>query len=324
MSQQTDPTPGGPDTADPYVVDWSEKASGLVQMARDEQDWYEQLAGALLRPGDRVAVDIGCGGGGMTLALSGALAGVLAAPGRETRDGAAPEPAAPPRVVAVDAESELLAAVREQLAARSGPAGAVRVDLVAADLGAGVGPVRDALAGPADLVWASASVHHVGDQQAAVDALAGLLAPGGRLALAEGGLPARHLPWDLGIGDPGLELRLEAANDRWFTRMRDELPGAVRMPYGWTEALRRAGLTGVTTRTTLREQSAPLAEPDRQQLADRFTQWVDRLRPTGLIDPADLATWDRLLDSADRAWLGQRTDLFRLTARSVHVGTRPS
>lgn len=286
---------------DPYIVDWSDKASGLVQMAEDEQRWYERLAGELLRPDDRVAVDVGCGGGGMTLALAAALG-------------------EPGRVVAVDAEPEVLAAVRERLAARSGPLAAV--ELVAADLGAGVAPVRTALAGPADLVWASASVHHVGDQQAAVDALAGLLGPGGRLALAEDGLPARHLPWDLGIGEPGLELRLDAANDRWFTRMRAELPGWVRMAYGWTGALRRAGLTAVTTRTTLREQPAPLAEADRRQLADRFVRWVDRLRPTGLLDPDDLASWDRLLDPDDPAWLGHRTDLFRLSARSVHLGIR--
>jgi SAM-dependent methyltransferase len=288
--------------ADPYVVDWSEKASGLVEMARDEHAWYEQAAAEVLRPGDRVAVDIGCGGGGMTLALAAALG-------------------APGRVVAVDAEPELLAAVRERLAERDGTAMA-GVELVAADLDAGVGPVRAALPDPADLVWASASVHHVGDQQAAVDALAGLLAPGGRLALAEGGLPARHLPWDLGIGEPGLELRLDAANDRWFTRMRDELPGSVRMPYGWTEALHRAGLTEVAMRTMLRERPAPLPDPDRRQLADRFARWVDRLRPTGLLDPADLAAWDRLLDPADPAWLGHRTDLHRLTARSVFTGTR--
>ena len=287
--------------ADPYVVDWAEKAAGLVEMARDDQEWYEQRAAELVRPADRVAVDIGCGGGGMTLALAAALGA----------DG---------RVVAVDAEPELLAAVRERVAA-AGPALA-GVELVAADLGDGTGPVAAALAGPADLIWASASLHHVGDQQAAVDALAGLLGPGGRLALAEGGLPARHLPWELGVGEPGLELRLDEANDRWFARMRAELPGSVSMPYGWTEALLRAGLTDVTTRTMLREQPPPLAEPDRRQLAERFGRWVDRVRPTGLLDSADLATWDRLLDPDDPAWLGGRTDLFRLSARSVHLGTR--
>jgi SAM-dependent methyltransferase len=316
-------------------VDWSEKAAGLVELAHDDRDWYEAMALLLLRPGDRVAVDVGCGGGGMTLALAAALGG----------QG---------RVVAVDAAAEMLAAVRDQVAAAgcgsvaagsspvaagsssvaagsdpaaAGPvtagSGMARVDLVRADLGDGVAPVRAALDRPADLVWAAASVHHVGDQQAAVDALTGLLAPGGRLALAEGGLPARHLPWDVGVGEPGLELRLEAAHDRWFARMRAELPASSPMPYAWTAALRRAGLVQVTTRTTLRERPVPLPVADRDLVIDRLGRFVEKLRPTGLLDRADLAAWERLLDPDDPAWLGNRDDLQRLDARSVHVGVSP-
>jgi SAM-dependent methyltransferase len=287
---------------DPYVVHWAEKVAGLVEMGRDDQPWYEELAAWLLRSDDRVAVDVGCGGGGMTLTLAAAMGSSA-------------------QVVAVDGEPELLAAVHDQVTAAS-PGRLAEVTLVEADLGDGVESVREAVTAPADLVWASASVHHVGDQQAAVDALASLLAPGGRLALAEDGLPARHLPWDLGVGTPGLELRLEAANDRWFTRMREELPGTTRMPYGWTEALRRAELTMVTTRTVLRERPIPLSERDMERVTDRFTRWVDRLRPTGFLDTADLAAWDRLLDPSDSAWLGHRTDLFSLNARSVHLGER--
>lgn len=289
---------------DPYIVDWAEKAAGLVEIARDEQAWYEALAPALLRPTDRVAVDVGCGGGGMTLALAAAL-------GERGR------------VVAVDGEPELLAAVRAEVSARSGDRLAP-VETVEADLDEGVEAVRAALAGPADLIWASAAVHHVADQQAAVESLVSLLGPRGQLALAEGGLPARHLPWDIGVGEPGIELRLDAANDQWFTRMRAELPGSVPMPYGWTEAMRRAGLVNVTTRTMLRERPAPMPEPERHQLAERFARSVDRLRPTGFLAPADLAAWDRLLDPDDAAWLGHRTDVFRLEARSVHLGVRPS
>ncbi|HEY8471705.1 MAG TPA: methyltransferase [Natronosporangium sp.] len=288
--------------ADPYTVDWAEKATELVAAAQDEQAWYESLAEWLLHAGDRVAVDVGCGGGGMTLALAAALG-----------DRG--------QVVAVDGEPALLAAVRSAVAARAGEPLAPVVT-VPADLAEGVATIRAALPGPADLIWASASVHHVGDQQAAVDALASLLGPGGRLALAEGGLPSRYLPWDLGVGEPGLEVRLEAANDQWFARMRAELPGSVRMPYGWPEALRRAGLVSVTTRTTLRESPAPLPEPERHRLAERFTRWVGRLRGTGLLSDADLAAWDRLLDPADPAWLGRRTDVFRLSARSIHLGTK--
>jgi hypothetical protein len=74
-------------------------------------------------------------------------------------------------------------------------------------------------------------------------------------------------------------------------------------------------------RSTLREQPAPLPEADRHLLADRFVRWVDRLRPTGFLDP-DLAVWDRLLDRDDAAWLGHRTDMFRLVVRTTYVGTK--
>jgi SAM-dependent methyltransferase len=285
---------------DHYTVEWSEKVAGLVEIARDDQPWYAEVAAGLVRPNDRVAADVGCGGGGMTLALSAALG----------PDGL---------VVAADAAPAMLAAVAQRLDEVATPA---RVELVTADLGFGVEPVRAALPQPADLVWASASVHHAGDQQAVVNALASLLGPGGRLALAEGGLPARNLPWDVGVGEPGLEVRLEAAHDRWFARMRAGLLGSRPMPYGWTEALRLAGLVEVTTRTSLRERMVPLPAHDRDQVVDRLGKMVDKLRPTGLLAAADLAAWDRLLDPDDDAWLGRRADLQRLDARSVHVGTR--
>src|SRR5690242_10582545 len=132
----------------------------------------------------------------------------------------------------IDADPDVLEQAREHTV------GLVRCELASMDDGAE--PLRRAIDAPADLIWASASVHHAADQQAAVDALASLLAPGGRLALAEGGLPARMLPWDLGLGEPGLELRLDAVQDRWFAAMRAGIPGSVPMPYGWTEALQRA------------------------------------------------------------------------------------
>src|SRR5439155_409177 len=105
----------------------------------------------------RLAVDVGCGAGGMTQALAAAMTGG--------------------RVVGVDGEEQVLARAREHV---DGTAAAAGIEFVALDFGTGVPALAATLGAPADLVWASASVHHVGDQQAAVDALAGLLAPGGR------------------------------------------------------------------------------------------------------------------------------------------------
>jgi SAM-dependent methyltransferase len=287
-------------SSDAYEVDWKEEAGRLVVAARADSGWHETVAAELIRPGDRVAVDVGCGGAGMALALAHTLGhGGL--------------------VLAVDGDPEVLAAARSQLD-RAHPA---ETRTVLSNLDDGVETLRGALPpGGADLIWAAASVHHLADQQAAITALAGLLAPGGRLALAEGGLRPRHLPWDLGLGEPGLEMRLDAAQDAWFAGMRAGLKGSTPMPYGWTAALRRAGLTEVTTRSDLIEHPVPLADDMRDRLLQALSHRVDRMRPTGLLAPGDLDTWERLLDPSDSHWLGHRDDLYWLEARSVHIGQR--
>jgi hypothetical protein len=219
----------------------------------------------------------------------------------------------------------------------------------------GAEPLRSAIGAPADLIWASASVHHAADQQAAIDALASLLAPGGRLALAEGGLPSRNLPWDIGLGEPGLELRLDAAQDRWFKAMRASLPGSVPLPYGWIDALTRAGLIGVTTKSVLTEQPVPLSDEKRTQVIEQLRHRVARLTPStgdehahghgtdpssptpahghghGHVLPAelmlsaeDLEVWEQLLDPDSEHFLGRRTDLAALSVRSIHLGQKPA
>jgi SAM-dependent methyltransferase len=275
-----------------YVIDWAEQAGHLQDEADVDAAWNATVAAQIVRPSDRLAVDAGCGAGGMAIALAGALPDA--------------------QVVGVDGSAEMLE-VALQRAASVGD----RIRFVHASLD---GRLVDAVGVPADLVWASASAHHASDQQAGVDRLAELLAPGGRLALAEGGLPAHYLPWDVGVGAPGLEERLVAAGQRWFERMRTELPGSTRMPYGWPSALMHAGLSDIRTRTVLAEQPAPLPDNDRATHALR-TQ-VDRLVDTGLLDADDLAAWRRLLDPGDPEWLGARDDLYVLRARSIHTGER--
>ncbi|WBB54706.1 class I SAM-dependent methyltransferase [Verrucosispora sp. WMMD573] len=281
-------------------IDWAADTSRLVDAATADRAWYRTVARELVAPGDRLAVDVGCGGAGMTLALA-----------RHMTCG---------RIVAIDAEPAIVEAARARVHTEwADPR--IRIDVALVDID-DVDRIQETVGGHADLVWASAVVHHLGDQQRGIDTLAALLARDGRLALAEGGLPARHLPWDLGVGDPGLELRLHTAEDRWFVRMRAALPGGRPMPYGWDEALRRAGLDPATTVTTLSELPSPLAPPARRAVVNRLANRISRLRHTGLLTAADLQTWDRLLDPADPAWLGDRRDVFLLEARSVHVGRR--
>ena len=289
-------------------IDWAEEAGRLRSSAEGEAGWNAAVAATLVRDTDRVVVDVGCGGGGMAKALAEALPSAT--------------------VVAIDADPDVLEQAREHTG------GLVRCELASMDDGAE--PLRRAIDAPADLIWASASVHHAADQQAAVDALASLLAPGGRLALAEGGLPARYLPWDLGIGEPGLELRLDLAQDRWFKVMRESLPGSVPMPYGWTDALTRAGLVDVTTRSLLSE-TPPRLSPERLEgVIEALRKRIGWLTGHGhghghghvesgeeWLEPADLHVWEQLLDPEGPYYLGRRTDLAVLAVRSVHIGHAP-
>ncbi|WP_203433327.1 class I SAM-dependent methyltransferase [Jiangella asiatica] len=282
------------------MINWAEEADRLSAAVADDAAWYRTIAHELVQPADRLAVDIGCGGAGMAVAL-----------------GAELPPAA--FVVGVDADGTVLDTARRRIVESGFDDGHLR--LLRADLDTDLALLPEVVRG-ADIIWASSSIHHLADQQAAIDALAALLAPGGRLALAEGGLPPRHLPWDVGVGVPGLEARLLAAEDRWFARMRECLPGSVAMPYGWPTALRRTGLIDVTTRTFTFERPTPLGRGDLRSVIDGLAHRVHRAEADGELDADDVRAWSLLLDPDDDAWLGDRDDVYSLSARSVHLGYR--
>ena len=265
--------------------------STLDVNAAFDRHWTAAAVDWLLPAGaTSVVVDVGCGAGGAACAFA----------------------RRPVRVIALDRDPRLLA-VAGRRAEAEGVASRVR-------WGCGeVGrlPVR---AGSAGLVWASGVVHHIADQQAAVDELAGLVTRGGTLALVEGGLPLRCLPHEVGVGRPGLEARLDEARARWFADLRAELDG-LPLPYGWPAALRRAGLVDLRTRSFLAEVTPPLDPVGREiatlHLTSAVTELGDRL------DAEDRATLTRLLDPADPAWIGLRDDLVVTAVRTVHAGTHP-
>jgi SAM-dependent methyltransferase len=174
--------------------------------------------------------------------------------------------------------------------------------------------------GSADVVWSSRTVHHLGDQQGALNGLAGVVRPGGLLAVAEGGLPMRFLPRDIGIGRPGLQARLDVAQERWFEIMRAELPGSTTVVEDWPAMLSRAGLSSVGSFAFLLDLAAPLGETARAFLHAHLT----RLRETvsGSLDVEDRRTIDVLLDPGAPEGIMRRPDAFLLSATTVFTGVR--
>lgn len=149
-----------------------------------------------LAPGSRV-LDAGCGGGGMTRLLAQAV-------------GSGGE------VVGLDANPQLIEWNRNQ-GKETDVAGQIHFqegDVLHL-------PFED---GTFDLVWCSRVVHGLSDQVAGVRELARVVRPGGRVVLREGGLPPQFLPFNVGLGDPGLEGRLGVAHAQRFAAERGCLP----------------------------------------------------------------------------------------------------
>ncbi|GGQ81842.1 class I SAM-dependent methyltransferase [Streptomyces flaveolus] len=219
------------------------------------------------------------------------------------------------RVVAVDGAGPLLERARDR-AARLGVAD--RFGTLTGELPGVLGELDY----PADLLWASQSLHHLGDQRAALAALAGHLAPGGTLAILEGGLPARFLPRDIGIGRPGLQARLHAAEEDAFAEMRASLPGSVAEAEDWPALLSAAGLKHTGTRSFLLDLPAPVSDEARAYVAASLSRVRERFGEG--LDAEDRATLDRLLDPEDAASVHRRPDVFVLLAHTVYTAVRPA
>lgn len=289
-------TPTGHDHED---IDWDamavhlEREAGLrVPFVQEAVAW---LRGLLLEGGcgpDTVArvLDVGSGPGVFTSVLAASFTQA--------------------EVVAVDGEPALLQRARDR-AEREGTA--YNTTTYEAQLPDEIGTL-----GPADLIWTSNVIHHIGDQQAALDALGALVRPGGLLAVVERGLSPRCLPRDIGMGRPGLFARLEAANEERYTAMREALPGHVSVVEDWPAMIARAGLIPAGTRSFLTDLPAPLGPEARAHVRDRLQRSRDTLGEW--LDPDDHRVLDALLDDEAPTGILQRPDAFYLAATTVYAG----
>ncbi|MEU4423522.1 class I SAM-dependent methyltransferase [Actinoplanes sp. NPDC024001] len=247
-----------------------------AEVAREEVATLTARIASLSTAPVRDVIDLGSGTGAGTFALLHRFPGAT--------------------VTAVDTSEELL---RHLTAAadRHGLTGRIRP--VRADLDAGWPDL-----GPADLVWASSSMHHMADPDRVLRDIRATLRPGGLLVMVEMEQLPRFLPD--GFGD-GLEDRMHAGH----AEARDaHLP---HIGSDWTARLKAAGLTVHDQDTLLIERSAPLSPT-----AVRYAEATLRRFRHSLADrisPADRATLDGLLHGG----LASRTDLSVRSSRDVWI-----
>ncbi|MBN6038365.1 trans-aconitate 2-methyltransferase [Amycolatopsis sp. 195334CR] len=229
----------------------------------------------------RRIVDLGCGTGAGTFALLDRF----------------PEA----RVTAVDTSAEHLERLRDK-AVQHGLADRVRT--VQADL---EGEWPDL--GEPELVWASASLHHLADPDRTLRRVHDALAPGGVFAVVElAGFP-RFLPDEAPEERPGLEKRVHAASER---RHAEHLPhrGA-----DWGVKLTAAGFTVKGERTIAVEVGRSHSEAVGRYALGGLRRM--RQAVANVLSADDLTALDQLLDPGSPHSILRRDDLAVRTERTA-------
>jgi SAM-dependent methyltransferase len=203
------------------------------------------------------------------------------------------------QVVAVDVAEPML----EQIQHKAREIGvADRVRTVQADLDRSWPAL-----GPADLVWASASLHHMADPDHALTQILAALHPGGVLAVAELTSFPRFLTDEAGAA---LEERCHAA----LAEMRAE--AGMHIGADWGALLAKAGFTVEAERRFDIALRAPLPAATGRYAEVSFQRMRHGLE--GRADAGDLAALDAI--AAD---VSGRDDLTVQAARTVWLARRP-
>ncbi|MGV9499308.1 class I SAM-dependent methyltransferase [Streptomyces sp. NPDC003642] len=241
-----------------------------------------------LRTDPHHIVDLGCGTGAGTFALLDRFPDA--------------------HVTAVDASAEHLRRLHTKACARGLRE---RVHTVQTDLDRADWPDL----GTPDLVWASASMHHMTDPERTLRTVREILAPGGLFAVVELAGHPRFLPEDAPEERPGLEERVHAAADRLQGR---------HLPYRgaeWGPMLSAAGFTVEDERTLTVD-----IDGSGNEATGRYALGILRRIRTAVADelsPGDLTALDRLLDTEGPHSVLRRDDLTVRTRRTVWAARRP-
>jgi len=216
------------------------------------------------------------------------------------------------QVVAVDSSPAMLERATRRIDSHGLSA---RVTTLTAELPHGLDNIE-----PVDVVWASMSLHHVGDEVAALRVLGGLLAPFGQIAIAELGDPTRTLPAELGIGRAGLADRLDGASAEWFGGMRAGLPDSVGTR-DLSTMVAEAGLRVVGSRLATQRLDAPLPPSARRVVRNQLDRAREQLADH--LDAADIETLRVLADEHHPLGVMCRDDVFMEDSRQIVIAGQP-
>lgn len=262
-------------------------AAGLDLFQRfAARELREAVAGLGLRAGQTV-LDAGCG--------TGAVAALLA---EQVVPGG--------NVIGIDISSGHVEHARDRVR-RSG----LPVTLVQGDLEALPFAARRF-----DLIWCSNAVNHLRDPLDAVKTFAGLLAPGGRLALGQSAfLMDMFFAWDARLERLVTFACYQYYRDKFGLDERDT--AAVRNLFG---LLKRGGLKDVTAGTVLIERTAPLTPEDETYFLEAvFRPHWGELRP--YLSAEDWRALNRLCDPDSPDFCLRRPDFHHLQTFTVVTGS---
>jgi SAM-dependent methyltransferase len=168
-----------------------------------------------------------------------------------------------------------------------------------------------------DFIWCVNTIHHLKDPLPAVNRLAALLRPRGRIALGQSSLlPDMYFAWDARLECAANEAVRRYYRQRYSLEERDL--ASVRALVG---LLRRANLRDVTARTVVIERVSPVDAATRCYLLETIFRdtWGERLRP--YLSDEDHAELSRVCDPQHSEFALRRPDFHFLQTFTLVTGS---
>ena len=277
-------------------------------MAQTTEEWGEVLQGFVLGTIERVKE---LRGSYKNMPSIDRIIDVGSGPAVAATSFAAAFPAA--HVTAVDSSPGMLA----HGIARANRLGfSDRIEFVEAELPDGLHGLDHA-----DLIWASMSLHHVGDEVAALRAMGELLRADGMIAIAEfptGEGPLTALRSILERVEPGLLQRVTQAGAAWFDSMRSGLAGS-QPSRTVPEMIEAAGLEVVYSNVERLHFEAPLSSAARRVAARNLN--MARNQMATYLTHDDIATLEALASETDPRGIVNRDDLTFTVSQLIVIAT---